>query len=1197
MIYKTKKKATACKLKIGCWNIQGLQNKDVDKTRDQSFIDQIRGYDIVALTETHTVEGQTENIEVKDYDIYAIHRPKHIKATHGSGGIMLLIRSGLRDGIKIIPCQSKDYVWVKLDKEFFSLEDDIYLCAVYSPPPDSAYSKRLDTDILEQIEIDTYKYKKCGQVILIGDFNARTGTAPDYIIHDNDNYIPLDEKYPIDSSLQQRQSQDNIIDDRGKHLLEICIAAQLRILNGRKIGDSIGHYTSHQYNGSSVIDYAVCSESILNRIASFHVHDLIGSLTDHCMISFTLISNFHPRLQDTNLRKLPLGFKWDDKRESMFQQSFNLPPIQNRILKVTQDMSKHDTEEGGIDNIASQVEAIYIESAKLSLKHRQVKKINMPKPRPWNDANIRKLEREVNRKGHLMTAYPTGENRTNFFLALKYFRKARKYARRNFKNKQLTDLTKLQQNNPREFWAKLDQIKNGNNGKNADSNKISPGCWYDYLSNLNKCNIESNQTNFDSLEAINFNTLDFTIKKDEIQTAINTLKRGKASGLDGISGEMVKCSIKHMLQTLEKLFNKIYSSGTYPTLWAAGYITCLHKKGSKLDPSNYRGITITSVLGKVFNSILNTRLNKFLREGEHISPLQIGFEKGSSTSDHIFTLKTILDKYMQGSNKVYTCFIDFKKAFDKVWHTGLFSKLNKIGVNNHFLKVIRDMYTKTKLCLKTNEGLTNDFISQIGVRQGDPLSPTLFKIYVNDIVDSLKNTDNTTPVNIGEIKINCLLYADDIILISRTKSGLQKCLDTIHTFSKRWHMPVNTQKTKVMIFNRAGRFLKEKYTLGNEMIECVNEYSYLGISLSSSGSFTKAAQKLYEKGLKAMFGLSRLLDGRYNVQTMLYIFDHTLKAIMLYGAEVWGSMWVRTPCKDPDIERMYDKQKCSLLELRFLKQLLQVKRNTATPAVRGELGRFPLAMFALLASIKYYYRILNKESNTLVKAALKESKQLHAQGVTSWYTKIKEIMKVLNLDHLMQNNKCDKYAVNLAIKQLKVRYESHWHDALWSDENRRGKCNLGGNKLRTYRTFKTNFQQEKYISNIENQQNRRSMCQLRVSAHNLYIEAQRGKIKNPEDRKCPFCTQTTSEDEMHFFIVCTKYKYIRDQMYARVRELSKNFGTLSDEHKFVWLLSNEDKTINKITANFIKGAFEIRNMALLSKAEQHGVGRGQNNNK
>jgi hypothetical protein len=132
------------------------------------------------------------------------------------------------------------------------------------------------------------------------------------------------------------------------------------------------------------------------------------------------------------------------------------------------------------------------------------------------------------------------------------------------------------------------------------------------------------------------------------------------------------------------------------------------------------------------------------------------------------------------------------------------------------------------------------------------------------------------------------MYADDVVLLTTTKSGLQKCIQAIKTFSEKWKLEVNLNKTKALIFNKTGEYLNEHLTFGQDTVECVENYTYLGLDFNSSGSLENAVNKICEKGLKAVFKLYRLTDQNYNLTTMLHIFDHTITPILLYGAEVWG---------------------------------------------------------------------------------------------------------------------------------------------------------------------------------------------------------------------------------------------------------------------------------------------------------------------
>lgn len=161
------------------------------------------------------------------------------------------------------------------------------------------------------------------------------------------------------------------------------------------------------------------------------------------------------------------------------------------------------------------------------------------------------------------------------------------------------------------------------------------------------------------------------------------------------------------------------------------------------------------------------------------------------------------------------------------------------------------MYKKVNLCAKSSDKLSNSFPSAIGVHQSDVLSPNLFKIFINDLESLLD--DSSDPVSLKDLKLHCLMYADDIVLLSESASGLQKALNGLDNFCSSWGMTINVKKTKVLIFNKAGRIDKSIFMMGKHQLENVRKYKYLGIIFQASGVFAEAKRDLYNKALKAFF--------------------------------------------------------------------------------------------------------------------------------------------------------------------------------------------------------------------------------------------------------------------------------------------------------------------------------------------------------
>ena len=252
---------------------------------------------------------------------------------------------------------------------------------------------------------------------------------------------------------------------------------------------------------------------------------------------------------------------------------------------------------------------------------------------------------------------------------------------------------------------------------NQSKTEVSKEEWFQYFKSLNSNSINSNSELESKLQILeeqkNFSELDNCIKEKEVSDAILSLRNKKSSSFDSILNEMLKCGHTFLLHCITKLFNKVLIYGSFPKLWSKGFIVPLFKSGSKDDPAIYRGICIGSCLGKLFLKVLNNRLENFISKRNLKCDEQIGFCRGKRTSDHMFILKTLIEKYTkQGVKHLYTCFIGFKKAFDKVWHIGLFFKLREMGVSDLFYNVLKNMYLNTELCVKASPDTLTDFFPQ-----------------------------------------------------------------------------------------------------------------------------------------------------------------------------------------------------------------------------------------------------------------------------------------------------------------------------------------------------------------------------------------------------------------------------------------------------------------------------------------------------
>ena len=169
--------------------------------------------------------------------------------------------------------------------------------------------------------------------------------------------------------------------------------------------------------------------------------------------------------------------------------------------------------------------------------------------------------------------------------------------------------------------------------------------------------------------------------------------------------------------------------------------------------------------------------------------------------------------------QVYTRFIDFKKAFDSISQNALFHKLELNNVNGNFLNLLKNIYKNNMGAMKINKKLTNFFKHEKGVRQGDPLSPMLFNIYINDLFNEI-DKDNPVYVTLNEMdRISSLMFADDFILISTSKSGLQKSLNALQKYTKKWKVEINYKKSKCITFSKSNHKEKHQFTINNQILQ------------------------------------------------------------------------------------------------------------------------------------------------------------------------------------------------------------------------------------------------------------------------------------------------------------------------------------------------------------------------------------------
>ena len=786
----------------------------------------IQSYDIFCVIETKTDE--TDIISLQNYTYFSQCRKQSF--VRKSGGIGIFVKNELAKYISVIESDSDYICWFKLDKSCLNIDEDMHFGAVYTPPSDSRFNTQDEMDMFE-VEISSmcisHKY-----VLLLGDFNARIQTKEDFL--DVDDFFA--EHFNFDESLRQfynissllenfnmtkfRASKDKTANNEGNILLETCKSNNLFILNGRCGKDkNVGAFTFKQ---CSVIDYIIVSSQALKFVCNFEIQELDSLYTDgHALLQTALkFKNIQRNMPHVKQKSPQPRSQWKNDKKTDFvinldshkldELSSYLEQVQRNTENITKDNS---------NDICSKISAIFIDSADKSFPG-QSSRNNDDKTthKRWFGTKCQSARKKYHLARRINRLTPSSINKQNLKEASQHYKRTMNFHINKFNRDTQEKLRKLKTDSPKDFWKLINNLERDKGDQN-----ISLESLYTFFKDLNTSNEQPDDEIFANIDISDDDEfLNSSITEAEIRKCIKALKNNKCPANDRILNEYLKCSSDKLIPIYISLFNVILDTGIIPDSWLEGIIRPIYKLGGDpTQPENYRPITILSCFGKLFTAILNSRLNSFIDHHDILNENQAGFRSGYSTTDHIFTLHILSEILKHNKKKLFCSFIDFSKAFDSVWRLGLWMKLLSNNINGKIFRIINNMYKDIKSCVMHSGEQSCFFKSQIGVRQGENLSPILFSLFLNDLEDYMSsNGCNGFEFNMEDNQLNAylklmvLLYADDTVIFGTDAENFQNNLNVFFEYTQQWKLNINYHKTKVLIFG-ARNTANFEFKLGN----------------------------------------------------------------------------------------------------------------------------------------------------------------------------------------------------------------------------------------------------------------------------------------------------------------------------------------------------------------------------------------------
>ena len=346
--------------------------------------------------------------------------------------------------------------------------------------------------------------------------------------------------------------------------------------------------------------------------------------------------------------------------------------------------------------------------------------------------------------------------------------------------------------------------------------------------------------------------------------------------------------------------------------------------------------------------------------------------------------------------------------------------------------------------------------------------------------------------------------------MSKSAEGLQNCLNKLHSYSKLWGLTVNVNKTKTMVFNKGNRFINNvQFYFDNNLIETVKQFTYVGVLITPNGKFKQNQNNLKNKAMKALFSIKKsiLCERMLNPRLCLKLFDTLIAPILSYASEIWATEIKRT---DNCLESI-----C----MSFYRFILGVSKCTPLEGVRAELGRLPLKISLYMSVIRYWCRLNSLPANDILKKALTENRKIQSP----WVKFINQYMGSCDHMHVFSSLGVKSYCqLKKKMKENFTRdYMDSWKRNLLDDTRKNG----SGNKLRTYRIFKTQFVFEKYLEYLSDFTLCKHLCKFRLSDHNLGIEmGRKSKPRLPlNERICQRCDYNEIDDEFHLLFSCKNH--------------------------------------------------------------------------
>ena len=820
--------------RLGTWNVRTLNQ--AGKLENLKMEMDKCNVSVIGLSEVRW-PGQGEKVS----DNYTMFYSGGERAERG---VAILMKNEIVKSVLSVQCCSDRLMFVKLSAE----PVDILIVQVYMPT--SASSDEEVERMYDAIEDIIQEHGK-GKIhtVIMGDWNSVVG---------NGKVGKIVGPYGLGNQ-----------NDRGKMLIEFCQRNKLvvtntwfkrhkrRLYTWKKPGDG------QRYQ----IDYILVKQRFRNSVKSAGTLNGADINSDHNLV----VADISTRMKIIR-RKTNIKVKWNlekfrgntDEITSVMENKFKNLLLNNNLKEAWNEVKK----------------------VLINTLENKVGRMERPIKKPWiTNEMVRKMEERRTWKNKNEIKYKALNNA---------LRRETDEAKKKYIESVCDEIMELQRRGRYDLMyqkARSLEWKNSNGStrfgiENNDGTVVSEQkeilkVWEDYIATLYDKENRPQEIIIEEEKDVNEDDKGPSILRSEVEKAIKDLGRGKATGDDNIPAEILKVLGNEGIKKLTELINNIYKTGIWPNDFLDVTMIALKKKPDARKCADHRTISLISHVGKVIARIINRRLENKIEAilGED----QFGFRKGKGTRDAIGMIRAITERVQDTKEKICVAFIDWQKAFDRVNWKKLLTILKEIGVDWRDRRLILNLYLGQQVKVRVGGSETQSVVLGRGVRQGCCLSPSLFNLYNECLIEEA--VGNMGSFKIGGRKISTIKYADDLALITKTEEELQEMMTSLVETGRRYGMEINVNKSKVMMI--ASNVEPLNIVIGNTRLEQVDYFKYLGSTITNNGECTNDIRTRIALAKAAFNSRRSLLTGKLDLNLKKKLVKCYVWSVALYGAETW----------------------------------------------------------------------------------------------------------------------------------------------------------------------------------------------------------------------------------------------------------------------------------------------------------------------